>query len=212
MFQNLKSKIIFIFAIILIIVGIIYQIQFKNQENLKIDYQNIIMENVQKTEQNMYQNRIEEQEYIKIHITGQVKNTGIIELKSGSRISDAIEKAGGITEFANLDEVNLAYCLEDGQKLYIPSIEEKNIEYITEENGENIIEEVNISTSKKVININKADIADLESIPGIGPSMAQKIINYRTENGKFKTIEDLKNVSGIGEKKFESMKEYVCVK
>ena len=210
MFQNIKSKIIFIGAIILIIVGIIYQIKQKNQENMEIDYQNIVVQEDENIEEK--QDTLEEKEYIKIHIAGQVKNTGIIELEVGSRISDAIQKAGGITEFANLEEVNLAYSLEDGQKLYIPSIEEKNVEYITKENGENIIQVTNIVNSKNVININKANIEELESIPGVGPSMAQKIINYRIENGNFKTIEDLKNVSGIGDKKFESMKDYVCVK
>ena len=210
MFQNIKSKIIFIGAIILIIVGIIYQIKQKNQENMEIDYQNIVVQEDENIDEK--QDTLEEKEYIKIHIAGQVKNTGIIELEVGSRISDAIQKAGGITEFANLEEVNLAYSLEDGQKLYIPSIEEKNVEYITKENGENIIQVTNIVNSKNVININKANIEELESIPGVGPSMAQKIINYRIENGNFKTIEDLKNVSGIGDKKFESMKDYVCVK
>lgn len=211
MFKDLKQKIILIIAIFLVIIGIIYQVKKSNEEILEIDYQNVIVQDTSITEENVGENSIEK-EYIKIHITGQVKKSGIIELENGSRISDAIEKAGGITELANLDEVNLAYCLQDGQKLYIPSIEEKEIEYITEENGENIIEETNVSSASKIININKADVEDLETIPGIGPSMAQKIINYRIENGDFKSVEDLKNVSGIGEKKFEGMREYISVK
>lgn len=155
---------------------------------------------------------VEEVEHIKIHITGQINKPGVIELEIGSRISDAIEKAGGLTTFANLENVNLAYALEDGQKIYIPSIEEKNELYIQEGIDENIVEKTNISDSEKTININKAKETELEKIPGIGPAMAQKIIKYREENGSFKTIDDIKNVSGIGEKKYESIKQYITVK
>ena len=211
MLKNIKSKIVIVIAVLIIMIGIIYQIKKSNEELKEISYQNVIAQNVQETAE-IIEEDTTEKEYIKIHITGQIKNSGIIELEVGSRISDAIEKAGGITEFANLDEVNLAYCLEDGQKLYIPSIEEKDVEYITENNGENIIQDTKVSSASKVININKADKEDLEKIPGVGPSMAEKIVNYREENGYFNSIEDLKNISGIGEKKFESMREYISVK
>lgn len=211
MLKNIKSKIVIVVGILLIVIGIIYQIKTNNKNVETIDYENIIVESGEETKDS--ENIIEvEKEYIKIHIAGQVKNTGILELEQGARISDAIQKAGGITELASLDNVNLAYCLEDGQKLYIPSKEEKNIEYITEENGENIIEDTKTSSANKTVNLNKADEDALQQIPGIGPSMAQKIIRYRTENGEFKSIEDLKNVSGIGDKKFESMRDYICVK
>ena len=211
MLKNLKQKIIVIAIASLIIIGGIYQIkkQNTNEEEIIINYENMIVEATNEIKNNTVEI---EKTYIKIHITGQVKNSGIFELEYGSRISDAIEKAGGLTEFANLEDVNLAYTLEDGQKLYIPSSEEKEVEYITENNGENIVQETNVSSSNKVINVNKADSSQLETIPGIGPSMAEKIVNYREENGNFQTVEDLKNVSGIGEKKFESMREYVCVK
>ena len=212
MIKNIKSKIIFILGIILIIVGIIYHNQTSQNEFEEIEFQNIVI-NENETQEQDIENVVEiEKNYIKIHIAGEVKNTGILELEEGARISDAIEKAGGTTEMANLDKVNLAYCLEDGQKLYIPNKNQKDIEYITIENGENIIEETKTSSTGKKINLNKADEDNLQEIPGIGPSMAQKIILYRNENGDFKSIEDLKNVSGIGDKKFDSMKEYICVK
>lgn len=212
MIKNIKSKLIFILGIILIIVGIIYHNQTSQNEFEEIEFQNIVI-NENETQEQDIENVVEiEKNYIKIHIAGEVKNTGILELEEGARISDAIEKAGGTTEMANLDKVNLAYCLEDGQKLYIPNKNQKDIEYITIENGENIIEETKTSSTGKKINLNKADEDNLQEIPGIGPSMAQKIILYRNENGDFKSIEDLKNVSGIGDKKFDSMKEYICVK
>ena len=212
MIKNIKSKLIFILGIILIIVGIIYQNQTSQNEFEEIEFQNIVI-NENETQEQDIENVVEiEKNYIKIHIAGEVKNTGILELEEGARISDAIEKAGGTTEMANLDKVNLAYCLEDGQKLYIPNKNQKDIEYITIENGENIIEETKTSSTGKKINLNKADEDNLQEIPGVGPSMAKKIILYRNENGNFKSIEELKNVSGIGDKKFDSMKEYICVK
>lgn len=102
--------------------------------------------------------------------------------------------------------------MQDGQKLYIPNINDNaNIDYISFENGENIIEN-NIQNLKSTkININKADINALKNIPGVGDSLAQKIIDYRTNFGKFKKIEDLKNVNGIGEKKFENLKEFISI-
>lgn len=205
--KNIKQKLVLIVAILLIAVGIFYN--FFKEDKEEISYENIIVQNVENVVSN--EEIVEEKEYIKIHIAGQVKIPGIIELEYGARISDAIEKAGGLTEFASLKNVNLAYKLEDGQKLYIPSTEE-DVESILMENGENIIKESNILGSSKTININKADESELEEIPGVGPAMASKIVNYRKENGEFKTIEDLKNISGIGEKKFEAMREYISVK
>lgn len=206
--KDIKQKLIIAISVLLIVIGIVYNFLKQNSEN-EISYENIIVQDIENIVSD--EEVVEEKEYIKIHITGQVRTSGIIELEYGSRISDAIEKAGGLTEFASLKNVNLAYKLEDGQKLYIPTTEE-DVESVLMENGENIIKETNVSEKSKVININKANEVQLEEIPGVGPSMASKIVNYRNENGEFKSIEDLKNISGIGEKKFETMREYICVK
>ena len=150
-------------------------------------------------------------EEIIVHITGEVANEGIIKIKKDSRLADVIEEAGGTTEEADLSKVNLAYQVKDGQKIYIPNIKDKEIqEYITEEAGDSIIIEQKESKSK--VNINTATQTELETLSGIGPSTALKIINYREENGKFKKIEDIKNVPGIGEAKFENIKEEICIK
>lgn len=120
-----------------------------------------------------------------------------------------IEEAGGLTQNADINKVNLAYVVQDGQKINIPSV--NNVEkegYISENIGENIIE--NDSKTKRV-NINSANQNELETLTGIGPSTALKIINYRKENGKFKNIEDIKNVPGIGESKFQGIKNEICV-
>ena len=127
-----------------------------------------------------------------VHISGCVENEGIVKLEDGARIADAIEEAGGATLDANMDNVNLAYKLKDGQKIYIPS----NIEYgvnIVTEKGEGIVEGSVDSNGK--VNINTATQTELETLTGIGPSMALKIIEYRKNNGNFSSIEDIKNVS-----------------
>ena len=146
---------------------------------------------------------------IKVYITGEVKNQGVIELEEGDRIADAIEKAGGQTEQASLKDVNLAYQLEDGQKIYIPNINDTETEII-DDGASGVVDDVTIKQT--VVNINKADEKELQSLNGIGESLATSIVQYRKENGNFETIEDLKNVPGIGDSKFENIKEYIKVK
>lgn len=167
----------------------------------------------------------DKEEKIYVYITGEVNNPGVKELKNGSRIVDAIEAAGGITSKANIKKINLAYTLKDGMKINIPSdedIDNSNFEYITmnsgdEKNDSNLTKsnENNLGgdTAFKIsiVNINTATQTELETLPGIGPSLALKIIDYRKENGKFTSIEDLKNVSGIGESKFENIRKYIIV-
>lgn len=150
-----------------------------------------------------------------VHIIGEVKNTGILILKEGARIADAIESAGGATEEADLNKINLAYTLKDGQKIYVPNKkDEENIVYITEGSGNNVIVENGDESEMKEkikININTASQAELEELPGIGEAIASRIIEYREENGTFNKIEDLLNVKGIGDAKFAEIKEYVVV-
>lgn len=205
---NKRQKIIVVVLIIIMCIVIGYYIISKTE---KYDYSDIekisnIIEEDQEVDDNIIENKIV------IHITGEVEEEGVIELEKGARISDAIEEAGGTTEEADLSNVNLAYSLSDGQKVKIPNINEKDEEIIVveEKAGDNIIIEGNKSKEEK-ININKAAQTEIETLPGIGPSTALKIINYRNEHGKFKNIEDIKNVSGIGDSKFENIKEYICV-
>ena len=132
-----------------------------------------------------------EEDKIMVHISGEVEQRGIVVLDKESRIIDAINAAGGATEKADLSKINLAYVIEDGMKITIPSIEEKedinnSKEYIEKDAGEEVIEE-NTNTKETTkeqskININTATQTELETLPGIGPSIALKIINYRNEN------------------------------
>ena len=153
----------------------------------------------------------EENKDIIVHIDGEVINQGLVTLKEGSRISDAIAAAGGTTDVADTSKVNLAYELKDAQKVYIPSIyDEEEIIYIQNDAGNSVIVS-DTPSSSSLININTASKEELETLPGIGESTATKIIDYRTKNGNFETIEDIKNVSGIGEAKFNNIKDNICI-
>ena len=198
----LKNKeIIILLVIILIIIStIIYKI-----ENFK--YNNLINENIFETQNtsnnSLMQNNVSSNiSKIKVHIIGEINLPGLYELDEGARINDLILLAGGSTENADLNKVNLAYELSDGEQIYIPSIFDENNEYNYNE----------VSSNSGKININKATVQDLQTISGLGPSLAQKIIEYRNTNGKFNSIEELKNISGIGEKKFELIKDFVSIK
>lgn len=163
---------------------------------------------------------------ILVHISGAVNKEGIVELKMGSRIADAIDKAGGIKEDADIEEINLAYLLEDGMKIKIPNKQEKDkqSDTVQEENIENYVttsigvsnvskeEEKSKDMKSEKVNINTATQTELETLPGIGPSTAMKIITYRKEKGKFMKKEEIKEVSGIGESKYNKIKDLIVVK
>ena len=201
-----KKKIIIVIVslimalIIIKLIDIYYQKENKNEE--QINYNEMVAEEVEDNLEN-------EEDKIVIYITGEVVNQGVIELEYGSRISDAIEKAGGITETANINNVNLAYKLEDGQKIYIPNINETEVE-IVQEGEDGVV--VDSSEDEEIININNATSTQLQNLQGIGETLAQNIIEYREENGRFKNIEELMNVPGIGEGKFNNIKEQIKVR
>ena len=218
-----KKKKILIIATLLIITligGIIYFytqasdadfLNFEDEKNETIDtsdWTNSIIEDTTK-----------EEKKILIHITGEVNNPGVVSLKEGARIIDAINEAGGSTEKADLGKVNLAYILEDAQKVYIPSTNEAdNKDYVSESSGQITVvtdsanDLIAKANEKIMVNINTANEVELQRIPGIGEIIASRIVAYRKQNGKYKTIEDIQNVSGVGTSKFQKIKQYICVK
>lgn len=135
---------------------------------------------------------------IYVYVCGHVNNPGIVCVRQGDRIYKAIELAGGMSEDADINAINQADYVSDGQKIYVPSLGEN----YTIQSGE----EVN-----GLININTADANSLMSLPGIGESRAEAIISYRDTNGSFGTIEDIMNVAGIKEAAFAKIKDYICV-
>lgn len=220
-----KQKIIAIIAITIIAI-IIYQYFTKKEEytiteaNLNIINSN---ENNTKEKDEKEDEKQEQKTKIVIYITGEVNNKGVFEIEEDSRISDAIEIAGGLTNEANIENINLASKIEDGMKIYIPKKGEENSQSEVQETTKETITKSD-TTQKAVtqgtqqttqtqskVNINTANQTELETLPGIGPSTALKIINYRKENGKFNKIEDIKNVSGIGESKYSKIKDYIKV-
>ena len=206
--DNKQKKIVIIVGII-IIIGILYFIYngIDKKSTDQIDNNMLSIENNTKENEGS-------KELVIVHITGAVKTPGIVKLPEGARIEDAIDNAGGLTEDADISDVNLAYVLEDGIKIKIPTIsEEKNEEIIINSSGEGIVEkEISNNSENKIININKANETDLQTLPGIGASLAGRIVEYRNSNGKFNEIEDIKNVSGIGDSKYENIKNFICVK
>ena len=134
-------------------------------------------------------------------------------MEKGSRIIDVIDKAGGLTENANTENVNFVYIISDGQKIIIPKNNDENPELIVTSNPGNNTTSNDFQNSNNLkININTATQTELESISGIGPLTANKIINYRIKNGKFKSLEELKNIEGIGENKYEKIKDEICIR
>lgn len=205
--ENKKNIFIKIIIILIILVFIIYNFFILKNDSEEFNSLESIVNN---SSENIVKQEIINK--IKVYVTGQVNSPGVLELDEGARIEDAVNLAGGLTLDANLQNINLAFILEDGQKLYIPSIyDNEPVEYISINNGTNIIENPNTLSSSSKININKAGIEELTTLPGVGDSLAQKIFNYRKENGNFKSIDDLKSVNGIGDKKFESLKEYISI-
>lgn len=159
---------------------------------------------------------------IKVYICGHIKTPGVYDIGNGSRLVDLVSLAGGATEDACLEAINLAQILADSQKFYIPSLDEiKNGVPSFFNEWEDITSNSNNATStdmansqsfqNKVININFASLSELVQLPGIGNVIAQNIIDYRNKYGQFKSKEELKNVKGIGEKKFEEIKDFISV-
>ena len=223
--KKINFKIILIILIVTIVGITTYYFKTKDEsvENIEVEETN-----TQSQETNTEEN-IAVENKIKVYITGEVHNPGLYEIAENSRIADAF-----------IDKINLAYVLEDGMKIYIPNKKDKNdvtdetTTYVTKETDGQIVsggsKNSGGNTNKKSsttsnatkastastkstekININSATQTELETLPGIGSSTALKIINYRKENGKFKTIEEIKNVKGIGDAKYEKIKELIKV-
>ena len=146
-----------------------------------------------------------EQDLITVDVKGAVKSPGIYDLPVGSRVNDAVQKAGGLTEQADSKSLNLAQKVSDEALVYVPT---KGEEAASQQAGSGAPS----STSKeKKINLNKASLEELKQVKGLGGKRAQDIIDHRESNGKFKSVDELKKVSGIGAKTIEKLKDYVTV-
>lgn len=184
-----KKLICFIVVIVSIVLGVVYFTgNNRTEDDLGYSFESGLT----------YENTVSETDgkILFVYICGSVLNPGVYELEEGSRIYDVINLAGGVLDDADIDVINQAEKITDGQKIYVPHF------------GENIRTDEN---SGGLININTADEAGLTMLPGIGVARAKDIISYRESAGGFSRIEDIMNVTGIKEAAFNKIKDYICV-
>ena len=145
-----------------------------------------------------------------VDVAGAVVAPGLVELEDGARVDDALEMAGGLASDADTSGINRAAKLTDGQKVYVPRVGEAVAD--TSQAGEGAASSADpAAPNQGLISINTASEAELDALPGVGPSTAKAIVEDRERNGAFSTLEDLMRVSGIGEKKFEKMRGSICL-
>lgn len=212
-----KDYIVIGIIIIAVIIFIVLNIGKVTEFNKEEKENTTINASIEESKNNIEEKEIKENEEeqkevgtgIFVHIDGWIQNPGVYEIKENDRVNTIIEKAGGLKEGASIKSINLAARLSDGDKIYIPNREEEKQIETTEVKGNNT-GTVKITKNSK-ININKASISELKQITGIGESTANKIIDYRDNVGKFKKIEDIKKVKGIGDSKYESIKDKITI-
>ena len=216
----MKKFIYILVGISLLLGGCIYVLYYNNineDEEVVVD---IFKEENKEEEQIEESNKKQKEEVPKVivDIKGMVNNPGVYEVEKGKRVNDVINMAGGLTEEADTSNINLAKIVTDEMAIIIYSKEEVLEKYKKDicicdcpyiENDACIIE-TNNSTANQ-ININTASVEELMNLPGLGEAKAKSIIEYREKNGKFKSIENIKEVSGIGETIFEKIKDYITV-
>ena len=195
-----KEKIIKVTAIIILVVVAFFVFLLgddEENEQMVIDtqQQELVTEGTLATENNM--------DKIIVDVAGAVNNPKVVELPADSRVADAISAAGGLTKDADTSQINKAAFLNDGEKIYIPEIGEEDAE------GSGLIGLISEDSSK--VDINTATSEELQTLNGVGPATAEKIISYRSDVGYFKNIDELKNVDGIGDKTFDKLKDYIMV-
>lgn len=208
------KKIKSIIGIILIIICCTTVIIVKNnigfKENMYIVSESEFINddnNFENTNNDTLVNEEKENEMITIYISGQVNNPGVVSVENDKRLIDAIEILGGTTKDADLNRVNMALKVEDEGHYIIPKIGEE----VLDNSLQNNIKQYNDESMGNKININTASISELDDLPGVGEATANKIYKYREENGNFKSIEEIKSVNGIGDKKYEDIKDLISI-
>jgi len=191
-FKAIDGLLILGFSLVILGIGINFKEQFTEKNKAEI-----VTKKVEASEKNDAQVTNE----VMIDISGEVINPGVYKLQKGAILDEVLMMAGGLTNKANLSwidkNLNKAEKVTDGQKIYIPN----------ELDDETVI--LGVSTSRNMVKINTASVEDLDTLEGVGPAIAQRIIDYRTENGGFKSVEEIKLVPGIGDKMFEKIKNEI---
>lgn len=203
-----EYKIIVIFAGLGLVLGGFFLLKPVAQApaketNLQAEVTSVSKDSTDEKEEKNRKEESVEQDLITVDVKGAVKSPGIYDLPVGSRINDAVQKAGGLTEQADAKAINLAQKISDEALVYVPTKEEATSQ-ATQSNASN-------SKENKKVNLNKASLEELKQVKGLGGKRAQDIIDHRESNGKFKSVDDLKKISGFGAKTIEKLKEYVTV-
>lgn len=205
-----EYKIIVIFASLGLVLGGFFLLkpvaQAPSKEtNLQAEVTNVSKDSTDEKEDKKQKEESVKQDLITVDVKGAVKAPGIYDLPVGSRINDAVQKAGGLTEQADAKAINLAQKISDETLVYVPTQgEEVSSQPASSGTG-------GASNKEKKVNLNKASLEELKQVTGLGGKRAQDIINHRESNGKFKSVDDLKKISGFGAKTIEKLKDYVTV-
>ena len=200
---NQKQILIIVGTIATFLVGIVFLMYQKGSNEEELLWETVESNVSSVTEST---DLAQEDLVILVDIKGEIKQPGVYELAHDARLNELILLAGGFTENAEVRQINLAEKLSDQQMIYVPNQDE-----LTFSIDQLIEDEVEMAQSSTTVNINTADLTELQQLPGVGPSKAQAIIAYREENGLFKSIEGLLEVSGFGEKTFEKLKDSIVI-
>ena len=211
---NYKKMIFPVILIFMYVLGFIYlDDKINKKEITKIE--NIIYEEENNEEEEEQKEEILNISYVYVDVKGAVKKPGVYKLVSGSRVIDAINISGGLLKNSNTGYINLSKILKDSDivKIYTnEEVDKMSKEEIKDIDSENKIEDEIIKEEENIlVNINTATISELDKLDGIGEAKAKAIVEYRNQNGEFKSIEDIKNVSGISESLFEKIKNFITV-
>lgn len=173
------------------------------ETNLQAEVTTVTKDSTDEKKEKNQKEEVVEKDLITVDVKGAVKAPGIYDLPVGSRINDAVQKAGGLTDNADSKSINLAQKISDETLVYVPTREEATSQE-TPSSASN-------SKGNKKVNLNKASLEELKQVKGLGAKRAQDIIDHRDSNGKFKSVDDLKKISGFGAKTIEKLKDYVTV-
>lgn len=210
--MNRKKIIVFILILLICPIGLIIKDKLESKEDIYV-----LTEKEKSSDESMEEQEIKKEEKnitnkeITVYVSGAVNKPGIVTLNEGDRLATAVEKVGGTTKKADLNGINMAIKLKDEMHYIIPRIGEVVKDSASEVASYGDFNQTDSSKTSQ-ININTATIEELDKLPGVGEATANKIVNHRSESGEFKSIEEIKNVNGIGDKKFEEMKNLICVK
>ena len=194
---NLKTVIVLAIGLGVCIVGLLYvNYRSDTDEVFKTNLTDDVTESEVSTEAST------EDTTIVVYITGEVKKPDVYSLAAEARLVDLIDKAGGFTDKAYIDDLNLAQVLNDGEKYVV-----QNVENETENESDNAVTD----EEEGLVNINTADLAELDSLPGVGEKIAENIIAYRDKWGSFDSIEEIKEVEGIGDGIYDRIKDSITI-